>query len=276
MPWSVPRLSLTRHLAAFGVGACLLLGGAASVAQAATAGILPPQNPAANCNRGDSFDGGLAAIDACRAAEKVGPLELPSNWSSLTTVEQGFVLIDLERVNRGLAPIVGLSPALDALAASGAANGTDPSFPAGGFIGGGGIWGQMPSLLAADYVWMYEDGVGGENADCSAAGERGCWGHRDIILWDKTHATLVAGGGYSSAGGGGSFAYVVLAGYSTANLSFTWASELKYFATKPAVERLGKAARARRRHRKAPKLAHRRRRARPATSADAGPTITIG
>lgn len=283
MPWSVPQLSLTRHLAALGAGACLLLGGAASAARAATAGMLPPKNPAADCDRGGSVgNAGLTGIDACRALENVGPVKLPSNWNALTTVERGFVLIDLERVNRGLAPIVGLSPALNGLASAGAANDVDPSFPAGGFLGGGAIWAGVPSVLAADQLWMYADGVGGDNADCAAAGEPGCWGHRDIILWNKTPGALVAGGGYSSTGGAGSFAYVVLSGYSTANLSFSWDSELKYFARRPAVEPLGKTARARKRHAKpGHRKAHRRkvvarRRTQPVASADAGPTITIG
>ncbi|MDE3134693.1 MAG: hypothetical protein KGL15_11555 [Acidobacteriota bacterium] len=273
----MPKLSLTRHLAALGVGACLLVGGAAGAAQAAAAGILPPRNPAANCDRGGGLgSAGVATIDACRALENVGPLKLPSNWNALTMVEQGFVLLDLERVNRGLPPIVGLSPALNALASSGATNGVDPSFPAGGFLGGGAIWAEVPSVLAADQLWMYDDGVGGNNADCSASGASGCWGHRDIILWDRLHGALVAGGGYSSTGGSGSFAYVVLAGYSTASLSFTWNSELKYFAEKPAVEPLGKGASVRRRHR----AGHRKTRRRPhrvhAASSDGGPTITIG
>lgn len=278
MPWSVPRLSLTRHLAAFGVGACLLLGGVASAAEAATAGILPPRNPAANCDRGGGLGSGdLAGIDACRALENVGPLKLPSNWSALTTVEQGFVLIDLERVNRGLAPIVGLSPALNALASDGASSESDPSFPSGGFTGGGAIWAQVPSVLAADHLWMYDDGVGANNVDCSASGDSGCWGHRDIILWDKTHGALVAGGGYSSTGGAGSFAYVVLSGYSTANLSFTWAGELTYFAKKPALEPLGKTASVRKHRRRAGhKKARRRLHQVQVASSDAGPTITIG
>jgi hypothetical protein len=285
----VPQISLTlrqiplsRRLAALGVGICLLFAGAAGAARAGTVGILPPKNPAANCNRGSSTfaSAGLAGIDACRALENVGPLKLPRNWKSLTTVERGFVLIELERVNRGLAPIVGLSPALNELAASGASSASDPSFPAGGFTGGGAIWAQTPSLLAADQVWMYDDGVGGDNADCTAAGDRGCWGHRDIILW-APHGTLVAGGGYSGGGAAGSYAYVVLSGYSTANLTFTWAAELKYFATKPTLEPLGKAARARKRHRKVRRkpTVHRKvvhRRHRPSSSTDAGPTITIG
>jgi hypothetical protein len=232
----VPKLPLIRHLAVFGVGACLLLGAGASAAQAATSGIVPPRNPASDCNAGSGS--GIAAINACRAQEGVGPLKLPSNWNALTPVQQGFVLINLERVNRGLPAIVGLSAPLNGLASSGAAAGDDPSFPSGN-IAGGGIWAGAPSVLGADFMWMYVNGPGG-------------WGHRDIILWDKTAGPLVSGGGSASAGGADSLAYLVLSGYSTARLTFTWAGEVKYFASKPGVEPLGKAASARR-HKKKPK-----------------------
>lgn len=228
---------------------------------------------------------GIAAINACRAQEGVGPLVLPRNWSSLTPTEQGFVLINLERVNRGLPAIVGLSGSLNSLAAAGASGGADPSFPAGN-VSGGGIWAGAYSVFGADYMWMYVDGPGGNNLDCTSAGAAGCWGHRDIMLWDRSAGPIVSGGGFASAGGTDSFAYLVLTGYSTSNLTFTWAGELKYFGSKPGVEPLGKQAKAQaRRHRKH----HRRHRApqTPSSSGSAsstsstassasGPTITVG
>ena len=242
MPNSVPIRPLTRCLATLAAGACLLLAAGASAAQAATAGTVPPRNPASDCNTGGGM--GIGGIDSCRAQEGIGPLRLPSNWSALTPVQQGFVLINLERVNRGLPAIVGLSAPLNGLASSAAASGSDPSFPAGG-VAGGGIWAGSPSVLAADYMWMYVDGPGGNNLDCTSAGNQGCWGHRDIMLWDRTPGPLVSGGGFATAGGTDSLSYLVLSGYSTANLTFTWASELKHFASKPGIEPLGKAAKAR-------------------------------
>lgn len=279
----MPKLALTRHLTALATAACLLLATGASAAEAATAGAVPPRNPASDCNAGD---GGLAAINACRAAEGVGPLVLPSNFSSLTPVEQGFVVIDLERVNRGLPAIVGLSAPLNSLAAAGASGGTDPAFPAGG-VSGGGIWAGAYSVLQADYLWMYVDGPGGNNLDCTSSNSSGCWGHRDIILWDRSAGTLVSGGGFASAGGTDSLAYLVLSGYSTARLTFSWAGELKYFASRPGVEPLGKAARARR-HKKTKHRRHHRTRATVtissssssstsgSSSTNSGPSITIG
>jgi hypothetical protein len=255
---------------------------AAGGARAATAGILPPRNPAADCDRTAPVSGswGVANIDACRAREGVGALALPSNWQALTPVQQGFVLINLERVNRGLVPIVGLSATLNGLATQAAASDSDPSFPTGSFAGGGAIWAGASSILAADYLWMYDDGPNGfdSNLACPAGGGSGCWGHRDIILWNRTPAPIVAGGGYAADGSSGSFAYLILSGYSTANLTFTWAGELRYFARKPRLESVAAAAATATRghHKRRPARRHRdhgRHRARPAGG---GLTITIG
>ncbi len=219
------------------------------------------RNPAADCDRSAPASGswGVANIDACRASEGLRPLVLPSNFATLTPVQQGFVLINLERVNRGLAPIVGLSATLNGLAAQGAASDSDPSFPSGAFLGGGAIWAAASSIVAADYMWMYDDGPNGfdTNLACPAAGGPGCWEHRDIILWNRTPAPLVAGGGYASTGGVGSFAYLILSGYSTAQLTFTWRSELPYFAVKPTLATRGaSAATASHRHRHQPPRPH--------------------
>ncbi|HUY58403.1 MAG TPA: hypothetical protein VMV16_01720 [Solirubrobacteraceae bacterium] len=229
---------------------CLFLGAAgASIAQAGTAtGVNPLRNPSADCNRSNpnvaSLD--LQSFNACRAKEGVGPLVLPRNWRTLTQSEQEFVLINLERVNRGLAPIIGLSSALNVLAATGAATSNDPAFPSHGMTGGGGLWGEASSPLGATYEWMYDDGRNGydANSDCPPGGGSGCWMHRDIILW-KGPGTLVAGAASGGAGNHGSYAFEVVSGHSTAGLSFTWAHELRSFATKPGRETLGASAKSR-------------------------------
>ena len=56
----------------------------------------------------------LQAIDRARAAEGIGPLELPGDYTSLTTAQQLFVLADMERMSRGLPGFTGLSSQLDA------------------------------------------------------------------------------------------------------------------------------------------------------------------
>ncbi|MCL2417800.1 MAG: hypothetical protein FWD04_00790 [Conexibacteraceae bacterium] len=224
------------------VSVCAVSGlGGTGVASALQARLSSLPNPPVNCDPAPtSPTWGVVNIDACRAKERVGPLTLPSNWGALTRVEQGFVLIDLERVNRGLPPILGLSASLDRLAKTGAVRHSDPPFPKSGFNSGGGIWAASGSVVAADYMWMYDDGPHGfdMNIVCTHPGEAGCWMHRDIILW-KGGRNLVAGGGMTPTAGGDSYAYLVLSGHSTAGLAFTWAYELRYFAAKPHLELLG-------------------------------------
>jgi hypothetical protein len=156
----------------------------------------------------------LAAINAARASEGVRAMTLPSDFNSLTGDEQLFVVIDLERVGRGLPPFAGLVASLDAVAQRGtrppgapAGSWEDPSFPSGFAIGARSsfAWkcrragfgftcdgsgepgaaiaaGGQISALDADYGWMYDDGYGGFNVACPTRASKGCWGHRDNIL----------------------------------------------------------------------------------------------
>jgi len=144
----------------------------------------------------------LARIDAARAKEGVNPMYLPANYPTLSGADQQFVVINLERVDRGIPAIVGLSAPINALAANGVDAATDPSFPASGLSWGGSIWAAgFPSTLEADFAWMYNDGPGSNNIACTAANATGCWGHRDIILANPAGARLVAGAavGYTNA-----------------------------------------------------------------------------
>lgn len=229
------RIAVIRKLVVIGAAGLLLFGAASATAGRVRS--LALRNPTTNCDAVGAAGRKtvIARIDACRASEGIGPIVLPSNWRSLTAVEQGFVLIDLERVNRGLRPISGLSASLNHLAAAGAEQHTDPSFPSGGYTGGGSIWAGTRSIVASVYLWMYDDGPNSSNFDCPSAGAQGCWGHRDIILWDRRAGRLVAGGAESRTGGG-SFAYLILAGYPTSRLTFSWSRELAYFKAKPTVE----------------------------------------
>ncbi len=125
----------------------------------------------------------LAAIDAARASEGVRPMRLPADYRTLSPAEQLLVVTDLERVDRGLVPAIGLSPSLNRRALAGARNGTDPELtPMFGNWAGSNWAGGYPSPLEADFEWMYDDGAGSPNRDCTAAGATGCWGHRDNIL----------------------------------------------------------------------------------------------
>ena len=137
----------------------------------------------------------LQAINNARAAEGVRPMVLPTNWYSLTTSEQLFVVADLERTARGLPAYVGINSALTADAQHAAATNNDPSVAAGfpmgndaqGSAGFGGAWSGGFTVLAADYVWMYDDTWAGStaatsNVACTSAHAAGCWAHRDELL----------------------------------------------------------------------------------------------
>ena len=204
-------------------------------------GILPPANPPANiapdpnfadCNEQGSCvngppcysangaapqfsspgcqSGELAAINAARAKEGVAAMVLPSNFNSLSSDDQLLVVIDLERVGRGLAPFAGIVAKLDSVAQKGTAPAgapagsfEDPSFPRGFTVAAGTAFawrcaasacggsgepgasiaaGGQINPLEADYDWMYDDGYGSANYACKTPGSRGCWGHRDNIL----------------------------------------------------------------------------------------------
>jgi hypothetical protein len=136
------------------------------------------------CNRGTG-DGCqavvLQAINRARAAEGLGPLELPGDYAGLTTAQQLFVLADIERQSRGLPGFNGMSSQLDSLAETGASSNADPVGPTG-FSWGSNWAGGEASALLADYDWMYDDGPGSPNLDCGHRSANGCWDHRQNIL----------------------------------------------------------------------------------------------
>jgi len=140
----------------------------------------------------------IEATNYARATQGLGAIRLPSNWSSLSPEEQLFVITDIERVSRGLPPAVGLSSLVDSYAQSGASAGGDPEFNFAA-IATSDWWGSnyasgVLNALDSNYTWMYLDGYGGYNIDCTSPTASGCWGHRRNILNNKG-GTLVMGAG---------------------------------------------------------------------------------
>jgi hypothetical protein len=174
---------------------------------------------------------------------------LPSNWFSLSTPEQLFVVANLERTARQLPPYLGINAVLSADSqraaqadadpgvASGFADGTDP----GGYPAMGGAWSAGFNVLAADYMWMYNDGWGGtiattSNVACTSAAAGGCWAHRDELLGSDpgfnpgvglTSTDCEMGVGYAVVNGSGSYVDLIErpAGNAPA-MTFTWAQEV--------------------------------------------------
>ena len=192
----------------------------------------------------------LAAINNARSNEGLAAMNLPSNWYSLSTPQQLFVVINLERTARGLPAYAGINASLSAVAQRAAGANNDPGL-AGGFAvatttGGAPAWGAAWSggfsVLAADYIWMYDDGWGGSasttsNIACTSPGAGGCWGHRDELLgYDPGYnpgvgldsTSVQVGVGYAVVGRWSSFTVLLELPASTPPaMSFTWTSNVQ-------------------------------------------------
>jgi hypothetical protein len=142
----------------------------------------------------------LQAIDAAHSAERLAPLVLPADFDALNSVNQVVAVTNAERQARHLPQLAGPQADLDPLAQRGAAASADPAGPAGTTWVSNWAYGYA-SPLAADFVWMYDDGVGSSNIDCTATNHTGCWGHRNNILvaWAGTigAASVTINGGLS-------------------------------------------------------------------------------
>jgi hypothetical protein len=129
----------------------------------------------------------LSALDSARAGEGLPPLTLASGFWSLPYGEQQFILINEERVPRGLAPIEGLVSDLDQTAAQGAASLSDPQGPdQDNWVSN---WIESANTVQAEFLFMYDDGLAansgvvGGNSGCVPGNTSGCWGHRDNTLF---------------------------------------------------------------------------------------------
>ncbi len=137
------------------------------------------------------------ATTGARATEGLGPMALPSNFGSLTPADQLFVITDIERVDRGLPPFVGLVASFSADAQAAAQANSDPSpsqVPPGmHVIAWGGNWAENGNPLGSNYFWMYDDGLNSGNINCTPSDQSGCWGHRDNVLSLSNYQALYGG-----------------------------------------------------------------------------------
>lgn len=201
----------------------------------------------------------LRAVNAARSNEGLPAVVLPTNWMSLRPQEQLFVIVDLERTDRGLPPYLGLNRQLHAEAQSAAAREVDPSYARNfrvgldpqGVRGMGSTFATGYTTLEADYLWMYEDGWGGSttstsNVACTFLGALGCWGHRDQLLgYDGTYNFGVGlrctkcemGTGFAIVNGIGSFTSLIeLPAGSPPPMYFTWAKNVvPFLASAPSA-----------------------------------------
>ena len=257
MPHRALQRSMRLLVAALGVSAMLAgvgmrsapavrrLSGASMVA--ANAAYNPPYNIApavpwgTACGSGSYNESGacvsviLYDINQARAQESLPPMVLPVNFSLLTGAEQVFVITNLERTARGLAPLTGMTASLNSYAETGAGQGSDVNVP--GYSYSSSIWaGNEVNPLAAMYDWMYYDGLNTDgtsiNVSCTTSDTNGCWQHRDIILFQST-SNLDAGGAMAlnAAGYFASYCSVIVADTQlpASGYTFTWSQELSDF-----------------------------------------------
>lgn len=185
----------------------------------------------------------VAAINHARTHESMlkAKMVLPRNYASLSPAEQTFVVINLERVDRGLRPIAGMVPLLSHVATVSAVAQLDPT-PATALLRLLGVhrfqvvWADAYGALAADYEWMYNDGFDGPlttNVGCPFAHAPDCWGHRKAILTPFSGLpTLLAGTGAASAPyGARSVAAILTGGYGgRPHFTYSWRTALAHGA----------------------------------------------
>ena len=248
---------------ALAAAALFCSAGGALASTAGHRGILVPGNPARSMKPGTSLLSSCGAGDnsstcnqlavtaigqARRALERMGGMSfsLPA-YQRLTPAQQLFVVVNLERTERGLAPAAVLSKSLSRVAQAGAQAGRDPAMgsvprhmPGGGRTAwAGSTWsGGWINALGADYAWMYDDGPGGSNLACRPGYSKGCWGHRDILLTNfgsrschGNQAEIAVGTGHAGrAAGYGESDTVLMTGVCgpvPSDAVFTWAEAKK-------------------------------------------------
>lgn len=159
-------------------------------------------------------------------------MSLPTNWTSLTPPQQMFVATNLERTVRGLPPLSAMATALDQDAQQAAAAGQDPPAPAGfPYTQWAGSWaGEVGNPLEAMYLWMYDDGEGSDNLDCTPSVTWGCWKHRDTILSAMPCSPCVMGAGFAPGGYEGmpSITVILASTSGSPESDFTWQQEEPY------------------------------------------------
>ena len=191
----MPFQGLGRTGRGLGMTVLALLSVGASVALASSpwAGANPKSNfqvrrlPTACYQRPASatcVNAGVYYLDQARAKLHQKPYKLPANFTKLVPEQQALILVNLDRVLYRLPPITGETAALNRDASSGVRADGDPRSTDPDFAQFTSNWaGGYPNIVLAYENWMYNDGPGSPNLDCTKASSSGCWGHRHDVLW---------------------------------------------------------------------------------------------
>ena len=174
-------------------------------------------------------------LDSARSDMGLTPYQLPPSFFSLLPEKQVLVLSDLDRLAYGLPPVLGLNGALDTAASIGVQDNADPRapkalLPGGPVLGWGSNWaGGFLNALAAYYAWVYDDGYGSANGDCTSPGAPGCWGHRQNVLISfgpPSKGFISMGAAAGSYPGDPSYAMLIADSSELPSYSYTWATAI--------------------------------------------------
>ncbi|MFL5821917.1 MAG: hypothetical protein ACJ764_00585 [Solirubrobacteraceae bacterium] len=219
-------------------GVMLLCGMAAPSAWAAGwAGVDPSSNYTigelpSDCSSDPTDSACIAAsvsyLDQARDSLGQPAYVLPTDFASLTPVQQVFILANSDRVLYGLPPIPGLTDTLNHDAGVGVQTDNDPGPSDANWMMYTANWaGGYQNIVLAYEGWMYDDGPGSGNLDCTATSTDGCWGHRHDILWQFDGAGAVAMGAAagSDADSWPGYAMLLVQGNSSFHptYTYTWA-----------------------------------------------------
>ncbi len=195
-----------------------------------------------------------SAIDHARALEGVRPLALPRNWLSLTASQQVFVVVNLERVDRGYPPYLGINAALSADAQRTAHTHTYSAltgFPLASASRGEATYFRgtaftMPSALYADYILMYNSLFlqSGAPRGCTSDAALACWEVRDGLMGWSTALEPGVGQGCRTCEVGVATTvlsptyqltvyYVARPQRTPPPLTFTWSREKRFLSPAP-------------------------------------------
>ena len=154
-----------------------------------TPGQLPSQCSSAPTGAA-CINGAIYYLDQARAKLHLGPYKLPANFVKLAPDRQILILSNLDRAEYNLAPITGVTAALNEVARGGTPGDPgvrgagDPVLQAPGVQSTSNWAGGFPNIVLAYLAWMYDDGPGSSNLVCTTSNSSGCWGHRQTVLAD--------------------------------------------------------------------------------------------
>ncbi|MFL5824048.1 MAG: hypothetical protein ACJ764_11470 [Solirubrobacteraceae bacterium] len=132
---------------------------------------------------------GVYYLDQARGRLHQAPYKLPADFAKLSADRQVLILTNLDRIQYHLPPVPGLTAALNTVALGGAPGNPGVRGDGDPILGDPGVettsnWaGGFPNVVLAYEAWMYDDGPGSGNLDCTSSNHTGCWGHRHDILW---------------------------------------------------------------------------------------------